>query len=229
MVRNKTTQISNGTDWLFSMITTIPSRPSMKTPIIPISLVRINSWIWLPLNSLKLIWIYWNPRPSEPPWESVTPSPTALTGELKVFWTQSRTKDLAVHAGLSQPSELWNPSGLSRRVISLTTLNNNWSTAQKATETRDAMVVWWLMVSHTSEITVSWTRMNTPTLLEMELARVLRTKTRFLDSLRSLIAVHWPKRSEINPSQSVLMLVPGPSMPVVSWQTAKRTWTTVLH
>jgi len=162
----------------------------MKILITHIILNRINSWTWLPLNSLKPIWLYWNPKPEELPWESTIPFLTVLTGDHKVSWTLSRIKVLVVHAGLSPLLVPLNLCLLSRRDNSQTSLNNNWLTAQRVTETMDATEVWWPMAFNISEIMVLWTNLNILTLVEMVHARLRITKIqKFQDMLKFLIVV----------------------------------------
>ena len=156
------------------------------TLTIPIILNRINSWTWLPLNSLKPIWLYWNPQPEEPPWNSATPFLTASTGDQKVSWTLSRTKDLAVHAGLSLPLAPLSPCSPSSTETSPTSLNNNWLIAQRVTETKDATEVWWPLVSPTSEIMVLRTKVITNTPEETVHARLRTTATESPDMSKFL-------------------------------------------
>lgn len=150
-----------------------------------------------------------------------------LTGEAKVFWMPSRTKDHAVHAGPSQLLAPWSPYLPLKKASSPICPNNNWLIAQPAMATMDAMVVWWPSLTPTSRITVLKAKMNTPTKQETENVSLKITIPESVDSLKSQIVEPWKLQFLTNPSPSLLMLATGHSMVVVSWTNATRAWTTV--
>src|SRR3990167_189820 len=131
-----------------------------------------------------------------------------LTGLLPVPSHQSRTKDNAVHAGLSPPlvpSRVSTGFTTSHRLLPLS-LSNNWLTAHGCTETKDATEVSCKMPSSTSSTTVSTPKPPTHTLPETRPARPrsvcsrsLVTRTFQREALLVWLTLTWPSQS-LSPS-----------------------------
>merc|ERR1712222_151610 len=97
-------------------------------------------------------------------------SPTKLTGSPRVPLPQSRTRDLADHAGPSHPLDAWKVLGSSRPELSSPSPSRSLSTVT-TTDPRDAMVAPWRVPSTGMRPTNPNWSPSTPTLPRTEPAK----------------------------------------------------------
>ena len=165
------------------------------------------------------------PKESLPQKISKPPSLEISIGSQRVESLQSRTKDNVVHAGLSQPSELWNPSSRLEETPS-TCPNNSSLTAQDPKETKDAMVDGPHLLSTMSRPMVSQAEVNTPMSPETKPARSKVDLPELVDTPVLVDAMASLTPSTLLPFQSPSMPPTGADTPLEFSATAEPTSTT---
>jgi len=133
------------------------------------------------------------------------PSQTQLTGLLMVLSPQSRTKAHVDHAGHSPPLDPWREDIKSRTQILFLFPSNNLLTALSLKETWAAMEVSWIMPSNMLREPLWKLRLNTHTLVELELATHPRLdQSPSPTSPMSLKNLHLPSLPPLLMDQSLL-------------------------
>lgn len=105
-------------------------------------------------------------------------------GELKEVLHQLKTKEDAVHAGLSVLSEHQNLGQLLKKDKLLIYLNNNWLIVQEAMEIKVAMVVLKFMLSNMLKIKDQSLVLNILMLLEIKNAKLMLDHSKLLVKLK---------------------------------------------